>query len=141
MIGNMKALFFILSVVSFSGALAQTEKPVIGRVYFKNLKDGQTVPSKIKVEFGLEGLGVRPALEDPNDKTTGHHHLIINGGPIRAGEVIPTDENHIHFGKGQTSAEIELKKRGLNTLTLQFADGAHRSYGEKLSKTIQVRVK
>jgi hypothetical protein len=111
------------------------------KVFFKNLKDGQTVPLKFKVEFGVEGMKLRPAGEDVNDKTSGHHHLIINGGPVKEGEVIPADETHLHFGKAQTEAEIDLKKPGWYTLTLQLADGAHRSYGEHYSTSIRVQAK
>ncbi len=57
-----------------------------------------------------------------------------------AGEVIPADDKHLHFGKGQSEAEVKLTP-GPHTLTLQFADGAHRSYGPELSKTIKITVK
>ena len=50
------------------------------------------------------------------------------------------DDQHRHFGKGQTETEITLPP-GRYRLTMQFADGAHRSYGEKMRKTIEVTVK
>ena len=53
---------------------------------------------------------------------------------------MPTDDTHIHFGKGQTETELKLAP-GKHTLTMQFADGAHRSYGPDLSSTISVTVK
>ena len=112
-----------------------------GKVFFKNLKDGQEVPAKFKVEMGVEGMSLRPAGQDATDKMTGHHHLIVNGGFIKAGEVIPANDTHLHFGKAQTETEIDLKKPGTYTLTLQLADGAHRSYGEKYSSSIKVIVK
>ena len=112
-----------------------------GKVFFKNLKDGQIVTAKFKVEMGVEGKSLRPAGQDAEDKMTGHHHLILNGGPIKEGEVIPADETHLHFGKAQTETEVDLKKPGTYTLTLQLADGAHRSYGEKYSSSIKVTVK
>lgn len=112
-----------------------------GKVFFKNLKDGQIVPVKFKVEMGVEGKSLRPAGQDAEDKMTGHHHLILNGGPIKEGEVIPADETHLHFGKAQTETEVDLKKPGTYMLTLQLADGAHRSYGEKYSSSIKVTVK
>ncbi|MFM7523601.1 MAG: DUF4399 domain-containing protein, partial [Betaproteobacteria bacterium] len=71
---------------------------------------------------------------------TGHHHLIINSADIAAGDAIPMDDQHRHFGKGQTETEINLPP-GRYRLTMQFADGAHRSYGEKMRKTIEVTVK
>jgi hypothetical protein len=71
---------------------------------------------------------------------TGHHHIVIDGEFIPAGEVVPADSLNIHYGKGQTEAEIELPK-GEHTLTMQFADGIHQSYGEQMSATVTVFVK
>ncbi|HEY7041182.1 MAG TPA: DUF4399 domain-containing protein [Methylomirabilota bacterium] len=110
-----------------------------GRVFFKNLKDGAVVPRTFTVEFGVEGLRVRPAGEDPLDHSSGHHHLIIDGRPIPLGQPVPEDARDLHFGKGQTEARITLPP-GRHTLTLQFADGAHLSYGPKWAATIAVNV-
>ena len=49
------------------------------------------------------------------------------------------DRTHIHFGGGQTEADVELTP-GEHTLTLQFANGMHQSYGADWSKTITVTV-
>jgi len=110
-----------------------------GQVYFKNVKDGAVVPSTFKVEFGVDGLRVRPAGEDPLDHTSGHHHLIVDGRPIPPGQPVLFDDKDLHFGKGQTEAQITLPP-GRHTLTLQFADGAHLSYGPKWAATITVNV-
>lgn len=128
-----------------SFAWAQNTQPTFSapkgaKVFFKNLKKGAKVKQKFKVKFGVRGMKVRKAGEDPEDHKTGHHHLIIDGGPLALGEVVPTDETHMHFGKGQTEAEIALIP-GTHKLTLQFADGAHRSYGPKLSATMNVKVR
>ena len=72
-------------------------------------------------------------------KTRGHHHLIIDGEPLPVGLVVPADDKNIHYGKAQTEAEIELSP-GTHTLTMQFADAAHQSYGPRLAKTITVEV-
>ena len=56
------------------------------------------------------------------------------------GTVVPADKTHIHFGKGQTETRILLDE-GPHTLTLQFADGAHRSFGPEFSQTIKVTAK
>jgi hypothetical protein len=116
-----------------------TQPSAPGRVFFRNLKNGQTVPTTVKVEFGVEGLKVRPAGEDTEDRASGHHHLIIDGGPIEAGTVIPADARHLHYGNGQTEAEVTLPP-GAHTLTMEFADGAHRSYGPRWAATISVHV-
>ncbi len=86
----------------------------------------------VRVKFGVEGMEVEPAGELNEGK--GHHHLIINGGPLEAGMVVPADSVNIHYGKGQTETELVLPA-GEHTLTMQFADGYHRSYGEQLSVT------
>lgn len=107
------------------------------RVFFESPADGATVTAPLKVKFGLEGMKIAP-LGDMT-ANTGHHHLIINGQVIKAGETVPADEKHLHFGKGQTETEITLPP-GKYTLTLQFGNGAHQSYGPGMSKTITVTV-
>ena len=106
-------------------------------VYFVNLKDGAKVKSPVTVEMGIKGMQVAPA--GPIEAGKGHHHILINQMPIPKGEVIPTDAFHLHFGGGQTSGQVELPP-GQHRLTLQFADGAHRSYGPDLAKSIQIVV-
>ena len=107
------------------------------RVFFESPAEGATVMSPVKVKFGLEGMKIAP-LGDMTAKT-GHHHLIINGQVIKSGETVPTDEKHLHFGKGQTETDLVLPP-GKYTLTLQFGNGAHQSYGPGMSKTITVTV-
>ncbi|MFJ3047068.1 DUF4399 domain-containing protein [Herbaspirillum chlorophenolicum] len=101
-------------------------------------KDGATVSSPFKVKFGVTGMTVHPATEIIEG--TGHHHLLINMGPIKEGEVIPMDATHLHYGKGQTEAEVTLPP-GQYKLTAQFANGAHQSYGPAMAKTINITVK
>lgn len=111
--------------------------PEGAKVFFANLEEGQTVKSPVKVKFGLEGMEVEPAGELHEGK--GHHHIIIDGSFIARGTVVPADETNIHFGKGQLETELELPA-GEHTLTLQFADGYHQSYGEQMSATITIIV-
>ena len=107
-------------------------------VDFLNLKDGDQVSNPFKVIFKANGIRTEPAGEFK--ESSGHHHLLINQPYIEKGNVIPADSNHLHFGKAQTETELNLNP-GLYRLTLQFADGYHRSYGKALSKTIQIEVK
>lgn len=111
------------------------------RVYFKNLVNNQKISSDAHIEFGVENMKVVPAGTNIEDKNSGHHHILIDNdlGYITEGNIIPADEKNIHFGKGQTETNLKLTP-GKHTLSLQFADSAHRSYGEKLSKTITVFV-
>ena len=94
--------------------------------------------SPVHVVFGVEGMKVVPAGDMTPE--TGHHHLIVDGKAIPKGETVPTDATHIHFGKGQTETDVPLAP-GKHTLTMQFADGLHRSYGPDMSSTITVTVK
>jgi hypothetical protein len=43
---------------------------------------------------------------------------------VPAGELIPSDDTHLHFGRGQTATELTLPP-GDYTLRLQMANGAH----------------
>jgi hypothetical protein len=107
-------------------------------VNFVEPKDGAVVSSPFKVVFAITGMEVVPAGE--MRANTGHHHLLINAESIPAGTSIPFDDTHKHFGKGQTETEVSLPP-GNYKLTMQFANGAHQSYGPQLSKTIAVTVK
>ena len=117
--------------------MPQLPVPEGAKVFFANLEDGQTITSPYLIEFGIEGMEVEPAGEQNEGK--GHHHIIIDANSIDKGTIVPADEKNIHFGKGQTNFEITLEP-GEHTLTLQFADGFHQSYGEQLSATITVNV-
>ncbi|VVD96355.1 ATPases of the AAA+ class [Pandoraea cepalis] len=136
MLRSMRCLFVSLLVAGASAtALAQSAQP---RVFFVAPTDGATVSNPVAVHFGVEGMAIKPAGDmTPN---TGHHHLIIDGDPIPAGQVVPTDDTHLHFGKGQTETSVNLTP-GDHKLTLQFANGAHQSYGPAMSQTIKVHVK
>jgi hypothetical protein len=110
------------------------EKP---GVYFVNLKDGDKVKSPVVVQMGVRGMEVEPAGAYTDNK--GHHHLIVDGNYVEKGEMVPKDETHLHFGKGQTIDTLKLSP-GDHTLTLQFADGLHKSYGKDWSSTIKITV-
>lgn len=133
------ALFVLSSPTAFAKKANHLEAISKPKISFGNLKDGDKVKSPFKVVMKAQNIKVRPAGEDAEDKASGHHHLIIDGGAIPAGQPVPADDKHIHFGKGQTETEVSLPV-GKHTLTLQFADGAHRSYGAAQSQTIQIEV-
>jgi hypothetical protein len=111
--------------------------PAGSKIFFANLNDGDAVNSPVYIEFGADGIRVEPAGEVKEG--FGHHHIIINGDVIPMGEAVPADDTHIHYGGGQTGDTLDLPA-GVHTLTLQFADGLHRSYGEALSSTVQVKI-
>ncbi len=132
-------LLMLFATVLISFHVFAAENSVKPSVHFDQIKENQTFKSPFKIKMLVEGLKVRPAGEDVTDKQSGHHHLLINTGAIPEGQVIPADETHLHYGKGQTEAEVKLAP-GDYTLTLQFANGAHLSYGPSLSKSIKIKV-
>src|SRR6516164_4193431 len=99
-----------------------TPSPPGAATHFVELKDGDTVPTKVTVRFGLREMGVAPAgLDRPN---SGHHHLLIDTDLPPLNEPIPNDFNHLHFGAGQTEAQITLKP-GPHTLQLLLCETDH----------------
>ncbi len=113
------------------------EEAVEPRVFFKYPEDGATVGSPVYVEMGVEGMEIEPA--GAVKEGFGHHHILINQTHWPMGEVIPMSDTTIHYGKGQTDTSLELAP-GEYTLTLQFADGVHASYGEAMAASIKVTV-
>ncbi|MFU8825772.1 DUF4399 domain-containing protein [Yoonia sp.] len=114
------------STLTATGVIAQdrTPAPVDAQVYFIGLEDGATVSNPVTIAFGLTGMGIAPAGIDAAD--TGHHHLLINVDPatLDLNDGVPADDNHIHFGGGQTEVTRDLPL-GTHTLALVLADHAH----------------
>ncbi|MBC8514657.1 PD40 domain-containing protein [bacterium] len=106
-------------------------------VIFLNDLEGGAFHSPISVEMGVVGKEVMPAGE--GEEGTGHHHLIIDGAFVPEGETVLSDDSHIHFGDGSSDTTLELEP-GEHTLTLQFADSTHISYGEAWSTTVTLEV-
>jgi hypothetical protein len=116
-------------------AAAQTAAPPNASVYLINLKDGETVTSPFKVQFGLTGMGVAPAgVERPN---TGHNHLLIDTtlSPDELKQPIPMDDKHRHFGGGQTETILTLPP-GQHTLQLEFADWSHVPFNPPIASPV-----
>jgi hypothetical protein len=99
-----------------------TPSPKGAVVYIISPAQGETVTSPVTVRFGLEGMGVAPAGVDK--PKTGHHHLIVDSGLPDSRQPIPADDNHIHFGGGQTETSLKLAP-GTHTLQLLLADYRH----------------
>ena len=120
-----------VSLLSVGSAWAgETPSPPGAKVYFVNLADGDTVKGPVKVVFGLSGMGIAPAGIEKEG--TGHHHLFVNRAPFGEGaddatiiaDGIPADENHIHFGGGQTETTLELPA-GTHTIQAVLGDQFH----------------
>jgi len=99
-----------------------TPSPPGAAVYFVDLKDGATIGPKTVIHFGLHGMGVAPAGSDKEN--SGHHHLLIDTELPPLDQPIPNDANHLHFGGGQTEAEVTLAP-GPHTLQLLLGDKNH----------------
>lgn len=85
--------------------------------------DGEVIPGgDFVVLFGLHGMGTAPAGVDKEH--TGHHHLLINTDLPPLDKAIPADDNHVHFGRGQTEYQIKLPP-GDHTLQLLLGDANH----------------
>lgn len=127
----MKSTLHMLAAVLSLGTAAyagETPSPAGATVYFANIENGASVQGPVKIVFGLSGMGVAPAGTEVEN--TGHHHLLINRAPFGDGPDdadmtetgIYADDNHVHFGKGQTETTVEL---GAGTHTLQLVLGDH----------------
>lgn len=103
-------------------ARAETASPVGAKVYIIAPADGAELSSPVTVTFGLAGMGVAPAGVE-KDKT-GHHHLLIDKKLADYASAIPADDNHKHFGGGQTETTVTLAP-GKHTLQLILADHNH----------------
>jgi hypothetical protein len=119
---------------------AQTKAPEGASVYIISPADGAVVSSPFTVSFGLKGMGVAPAGTD-NTKT-GHHHLLIDVAELPALDMpVPADEQHLHFGGGQTETSIELAP-GEHTLQLLLGDMTHIPHSPPImSEKITITVK
>lgn len=107
-------------------------------VYFIEPRHGERVGTPVLVRFGLRGMGVAPA--GVQREGTGHHHLLINVDEIDLAMPIPTDEQHRHFGGGQTEALLELPP-GRHSLQLLVGDFAHRPHSQPvMSEKIEIEV-
>ena len=110
----------------------------VGKVFFGNLEANDTLENPVYIEFGVEGMDVRPAGEIVEG--TGHHHLLIGNAFLAKGEVVPANSENIHYGGGQVSDTVTLPQ-GEVRLGMQFANGVHASYGRDMSASIKVYVK
>jgi hypothetical protein len=134
-------LFLLVTIAAPATAQAQTAAPPNAVIYFINVKDGDSVKSPFKIQFGLSGMGIAPAgVEKPN---TGHHHLLIDTAltPEQAKGPIPADDNHLHVGGGQTETIATLPP-GRHTLQLVLGDWSHVPFNPPIvTPVITVNVK
>jgi hypothetical protein len=126
-------------------ARAQTATPAAAaapspRIFLRTPTDGAVVRGgKVTIVFGLQNYGVAPAgMDFPN---TGHFHLLIDADAPDPGVVIPTDAQHLHFGKGQIETSVELPP-GRHVLRVVLGDHQHRVISKDLvSAPVRITVR
>jgi hypothetical protein len=143
----MKRILLALALTGLTSAalaadagLPITPAPGGAAVYIISPSNGATVGQDVTVRFGLKGMGVAPA--GVAKEHTGHHHLLVDVKELpAAGQPIPNDANHIHFGGGQTETTLKLKP-GTHTLQLELGDQNHVPFDPAVvSKKITIHVK
>ena len=132
---------FLLSLNTFSyPRYSSDDDSKNHKLFFVIPSNGEEVTSPFKVEFGLIGMDVVPAgIDKP---MSGHHHLLIDVEKLPNMKApIPADKSHLHFGKGQKEATIELPK-GKHTLQLLLGNYLHVPHDKPLiSERIEIIVK
>ena len=117
---------FLLSITSLSYSGNNEEKSI----KLEGVENGKTYSSPIKLNFIIKNMRVLKA--GVNEKNSGHHHLLINLKDLPDLKLsLPMTKNIIHFGKGQTSTNLELKP-GKHTIQLLFADYSHTPHEKPL---------
>jgi hypothetical protein len=134
------ALLVVTLLLAGPGAGAATA-PSNAYCYIGWPNDGQVLQAgrPFRVWFGLRHMGVAPkGIAFPN---TGHHHLLIDTELPPAGQPIPSDRQHLHYGAGETETLLELPP-GTHTLQLLMGDENHVPHVPPVtSKKITITVK
>tara|TARA_Y100001001_G_C7742837_1_gene215003 strand:+ start:56 stop:478 length:423 start_codon:yes stop_codon:yes gene_type:complete len=127
-------LFISIFILFFSGIVSGST-PI---VYIESPENGAFVQSPVEIIFGLDGMELAPAGTYVPD--TGHHHLIIDNQLPDLDMPIPSNKNHLHFGKAQDRVLIDLTP-GMHTLQLLLGDGSHIPHQPPLiSEKIEIRI-
>jgi len=99
---------------------AEAATPI--RVVFLQPSNNAIIPITSTVIMTATGVTVAPAGEVAEGQV--HLHILIDTPFIEAGNPIPNDDQHLHYGDGSTTTDLALPV-GSHTLRLQAADGAH----------------
>lgn len=132
----MTLILFVLTLAACSSSGGDEPE---SRVFFTNLNDGDTVDSPVTVQWSAENFTIEPAGEVRAG--AGHLHIMVDADCVAAGQIVPADDNHLHYGKAQTEATLELTP-GDHTLCLQAADGAHSALaGDGATQVVTITVR
>jgi hypothetical protein len=135
------AAFAVCIAWAAQAQMARSPAPDGADLYFITPQDGEEVPPTFTVRFGLSGMGVAPAGID--QANTGHHHLIIDvpDDDIPLDVPLPASEAFVHFGGGQTEAQVTLPP-GTHTLKLVLGNFLHIPHDPAvMSDTITITVR
>jgi len=116
------AVLAVVALLAARGSGGGDEDVVDAKVFFTQPLDSASVASPVRVVMEADSLVIEPA--GAVRAGAGHFHLMVDAACVEAGETIPADDAHRHFGKGQTETTLELAP-GEHTLCLQVGDGAH----------------
>ncbi len=131
----LPAQHFINIFILFFSGIVSAATP---RIYIESPENGALVQSPVEIVFALDGMELAPAGTYATN--TGHHHLIIDNELPDLGMPIPSDNNHLHFGKAQDRVLLDLEP-GLHTLQLLLGDGSHIPHQPPLiSEKIEIRI-
>ena len=131
-------LILCLLILPLTLMAGDSPSPEGAKVYFVDLKDGDTVSSPVLIRLGLtEQMGIAPALADWPD--TGHFHLIIDAKTPNPNK--PVAKTHLHLHLGQTEKTVKLKQ-GKHTIQIVLGDYAHMPHdppvmSERITVTVE----
>jgi len=124
--------------------MPNSSSPANAQVYFLSPTNGQVFniadSDGMAIEFGLNGMKVSPA--GPAVPDSGHHHLLINMNELPdLTKPLPASDQVLHFGKGQTSARIQLPP-GSHRLQLVLGNHVHIPHNPPvMSNVIEIEIK
>ncbi|WP_439027052.1 DUF4399 domain-containing protein [Haloarchaeobius sp. DT45] len=113
----------------------QTQYPSDATVSFVTPTDGDVIAGGVSVVMNASNVDIEAA---GNARAgAGHFHLLVDTDPVPAGEIIPADIRHFHYGGGESETVLDLAP-GEHRLVCQLGDGNHRA--TTLTDTVTVTV-
>jgi Domain of unknown function (DUF4399) len=114
-------------------ALTDTQSVTVegsGDISLDAPQDGDVFSTEDTISFEpvIENFLIEEAGEV--SQNSGHYHLLVNTDPVDTGTVIPSDDQHIHFGDGTEMPEVDANELGTGNheLIIQVANGTHEAY-------------
>ena len=101
-----------------------------GRVFFVAPKNGATVKSPVRFEFGSDDITIAAVPEgtvtaEQVRANVGHYHLGVDQDCLPAGQEIPRGKpDWVHFGTGNNNIEMNLTP-GQHKFAVQVGDDRH----------------